>query len=114
MQKGVFVGSNAIRGRIGKVSWSSTHAEMNVLMQYLRSQNIYKLTHVAKSRRGKPRLSNATLIVIRNSTRTNSDGSRVLNNSAPCLNCLKYLRIHGIGTIKYSDNINGENVLVTI
>lgn len=113
MQKGVFVGSNALRDRIGQISWSSTHAEINVLMQYLRSQKIYKLTHVAMHR-GKKKLANATLIVVRNSTRTNSDGTRVFNNSAPCSNCLKYLRMHGIGTIKYSDNINGENVIVTI
>lgn len=114
MQKGIFVGSNAIRGRIGQISCSSTHAEMNVLMQYLRSQKIYKLSHVAKCNRGKPKLANTTMIVIRNSTRTNSDGTHIFNNSAPCSNCRKYLRMHGIGTIKYSDNINGENVLVTI
>ena len=108
------MGSNAIRGRIGQISCSSTHAEMNVLMQYLRSQNIYKLSHVAKCNRGKPKLANTTMIVIRNSTRTNRDGTHIFNNSAPCPNCRKYLRMHGIGTIKYSDNINGENVLVTI
>lgn len=83
---------------------------MNVLMQYLRSQRIYKLNHTIK----KNKLTNTTLIVVRNSTRTNSDGTRIFNNSAPCPNCCKYLRIHGIKTIKYSDNINGENVLVTI
>ena len=114
MQKGIFVGSNAIRGRIGQISCSSTHAEMNVLMQYLRSQKIYKLSHVAKCNRGKPKLANTTMIVIRNSTRTNRDGTHIFNNSAPCPNCRKYLRMHGIDTIKYSDNINGENVLVTI
>lgn len=108
------MGSNAIRGRIGQISCSSTHAEMNVLMQYLRSQKIYKLSHVAKCNRGKPKLANTTMIVIRNSTRTNRDGTHIFNNSAPCPNCRKYLRIHGIGTIKYSDNINGENVLVTM
>ena len=108
------MGSNAIRGRIGQISCSSTHAEMNVLMQYLRSQKIYKLSHVAKCNRGKPKLANTTMIVIRNSTRTNRDGTHIFNNSAPCPNCRKYLRMHGIGTIKYSDNINGENVLVTM
>ena len=108
------MGSNAIRGRIGQISCSSTHAEMNVLMQYLRSQKIYKLSHVVKCNRGKPKLANTTMIVIRNSTRTNRDGTHIFNNSAPCPNCRKYLRMHGIGTIKYSDNINGENVLVTI
>lgn len=108
------MGSNAIRGRIGQISCSSTHAEMNVLMQYLRSQKIYKLSHVAKCNRGKPKLANTTMIVIRNSTRTNRDGTHIFNNSAPCPNCRKYLRMHGIGKIKYSDNINGENVLVTM
>ena len=107
-QKGVFIGSNSLYGRIGQISCSSTHAEMNVLMQYLRSRRIYKLNHTVGKK------LNTTLIVVRNSTRTNSDGTRIFNNSAPCPTCCKYLRIHGIKTIKYSDNINGENVLVTI
>jgi deoxycytidylate deaminase len=113
MQKNVFVGSNGLRTRIGQLTCSSTHAEINVLMQYLRTQKIYKLTHVA-THRGKKKLANATLIVVRNSNRINTAGDRVFNNSAPCPNCLKYLRMHGIGTIKYSDNINDKNVIVTI
>jgi deoxycytidylate deaminase len=109
-QKGVFVGSNSLYGRIGQVSCSSTHAEINVLMQYLRSNRIYKLTHTKISKK----ISKKTLIVVRNSTRINSDGTRVFNNSAPCPTCSKFLYLHGIQTVKYSDNINGENVLVSL
>ena len=88
---------------------------MDVLMQYLRSRKIYNLTHIIKNNHNKKtELSNATLIVVRNSTRTNSNGTRIFNNSAPCTTCRKYLQIHGIGTVKYSDHINGKNVLVSL
>lgn len=103
---------------MGKEVLRSTHAEMNVLKQFLIRNRIYNLNHVIYNTRGKrlKKLHNATIYVVRHSTRQTGDGvfGHVLNLAKPCSCCEKFLIRHGIGTVKYTQHIDGENVMVTL
>ena len=117
-KEGQFEGHNLHRQSVGKHVLRSTHAEMNVLQQFLKQNRVYNLNHVIYKSRGKKRLKklhNATIYVSRYSTRlTNDEFGHALNMAKPCPHCERMLIRHGIGTVKYTQYVDGENVMVTL
>jgi hypothetical protein len=112
-----FYGENYYRERVGKIMMKSTHAEMNAIMKFLKSRYIYKLTHVLsnKKRKRKYNLKNSILYVLRTlGDKTNDFVGNACGLSKPCKICQKYLALHGVGTIKYTEYVNGINVLHTM
>ena len=95
--------------RFGKISRVSLHAEMNALCSYLRKE--YGHT----SFKQKPtKTNNYTVYVVRvmNSKKGLPDNQKVwFGCSKPCINCQTNLFHFGFKKIKYTDNINGQNVL---
>jgi hypothetical protein len=84
---------------------------MNALMQYLRVEyGTASLTAKPKQLRDHP-----TIYVVRlmRSTKGLPPGQSVwMGNSKPCGNCQKYLSKFGFKKIKYTDIIDGVNVLI--
>lgn len=84
---------------------------MNVLLQYLR------LKHNLKSLKGSPPRgykNNTVVYVVRlmNHKENLPDDQNVwMGNSKPCSNCQKYLSRFNIKRVKYTDIIDGVNVL---
>ncbi len=83
---------------------SSMHAEMNIVVQILKKLKIWKIKSIIASPLKKIK---GTLYIAR------TNGCR-LSNCKPCSECNRYLENSGIATIKYTDFINGEEVLVTM
>jgi hypothetical protein len=115
----VFISSNNSRQHIGKNPVTSIHAEIGVLMQFLKENNIYNINHVVYKNKNKKKkikkLHNSTLYIVRNSIRqTNDFIGHVCGLSMPCRGCQKYLIMHGVGTIKYTEYKDGVNVLHTM
>ncbi len=101
------MGENQRREMVGKVYQRSLHAEINVLFQSLKQ---YEKSNSFK-RKKSPERPPMTIYVVRI---LNGDGSNAyynLGKSYPCLNCQRYLHFHNITKIKYTDNIDGVNVL---
>jgi hypothetical protein len=112
-----FYGENYYRERVGKVMMKSTHAEMNTIMKFLKFNHVYKLTHILSNRKNKRKnnLKSSTLYVLRTlSNKTDDLIGRACGLAKPCEICQKYLALHGVGTIKYTEYINGVNVLHTM
>ena len=104
----IFYGENQHRQSIGKTFSHSVHAEINTLFKFLKKNNIYNLDK-------KSNISKKSVIyVVRlmNTTTNKSDNfNYLLGNSKPCSRCQCYLYTHNIKKIKYTNIINGINVL---
>lgn len=82
----------------------SLHAEMNALFKCIKSTKVCKKFHVPLD------LSLSCIYVARlNSMKIN--GEPVLGNSKPCKCCLPILTEYKVKKIKYTDVVNGVNVL---
>jgi hypothetical protein len=80
---------------------------MNVLFQYLRRHKEYSFS--PKKYRNRETKKAKTIYVVR---LLKNDGiSYNVGNCAPCVHCQSFLVKMNVGTVKYTDNINGENVL---
>jgi len=80
---------------------------------------VYNLNHVVYKKKSRKKsikkLHNAVMYIVRFSTHPTDDIiGHVCGLSKPCSTCEKYLILHGIGTIKYSEHRNGVNVLHTM
>ena len=98
----------------------STHAEMYALREDLKTRFIYNFRHIVYDKRKKGKVKQlkfATLYVLRNSPRkTNDVIGHVCGIAKPCENCEKYLKLHGVGTVKftqYNEEL-GINMLCTM
>lgn len=105
------LGENQYRQRYGKHTTNmSLHAEMNVLFKTMK---IYKksnrlITTKSKFRHNYNELKgNIVMYVIR---LMKSDKS-LFGNAKPCNCCQKTLRLYNVKKVKYSDNINGQDVI---
>lgn len=76
---------------------------MNCLLKLLRN---FKETFKSKSPRIRDKLSGAVIYVARLTGENGRYGC-----AKPCQNCAKRLKKFGIRRIKFTDNVNGENVL---
>jgi deoxycytidylate deaminase len=115
--KKAFTSSNSSRQSVGKKPVKSVHAEIGALIEHHRDNNIYYLNHIIykDKTKKKKKLHNAILYVVRFSTRPTNDAvGHACGLAKPCTNCEKYLILHGVGTVKYSENVNGTNVLHTM
>lgn len=80
----------------------SLHAEMNALFHALKSNKKFDFKQ-------KSNMCFSTIYVTR---LLNNDRSKYrLGNAKPCENCQKYLSMYGVKRVKYTDIIDGENVL---
>ena len=114
-KKEVFKGCNQLfengskRARLAKKEeeneYFSVHAEINVLLKYLKhiGNNITfrKVDEISCKN-----VDKSTVYIVRLS---NKDG--VLGNAMPCYFCQRLLRKFNVRCVKYTDNIDGENVL---
>ncbi len=115
--KNEFISSNSSRQCVGKMPVKSIHAEIGALVSYIKSNHIYNLNHIIykDKTKKKKKLHNAVLYVVRFSTQKTDDFvGHVCGLAKPCVNCEKYLSLHGIGTVKYTEYNNGINVLHTM
>ena len=95
---------NEHREQYGRMHYKSLHAEMNCLFKVIKTENNSRL------RLGKGRLKRpaTTIYIVRLSK---PEGIVTYGCSKPCLNCQKYLYHYNVTCIKYTDIIDGKNVL---
>ena len=105
-----YMAHNEHREQYGRMHYKSLHSEMNSLFKLIKSEKKNRI------RLGKGRLarSPATIYIVRlarpDGMPTNSRGY-MYTCSKPCHNCEKYLYHYNITCIKYTDVIDGKNVL---
>ena len=114
-----YVGENQHREMTGKIFHTSLHAEMNALYKsiklldkcnYISKKKVYNrpamTIYIVRLMNGKPEN-------IKNNTKNNTKNNPqfMLGGCQPCINCQKYLSIYNIKKIKYTDIIDGKNVL---
>ena len=104
-----YEGENQYRQRTGKYNYYSLHAEMNALFQNIKGKRKNKFNPKIKLA-----YRSRTIYVVRllNSKEGLPKSQRYwLGNSKPCCHCQKYLKKFNITKIKYTDIIDGKNVL---
>ena len=85
------------------------HVLLRYISQYFNKSSFSNIWSISKSRikkNKKRRKNNATVYVIRRLC-----NKKYLANSKPCMHCQSYLAKFGFKRIKYTDIINGVNVL---
>ena len=92
----MFKGKNNHRQRAGRICYSSLHAEMNVLLNILKSKDKYA-SFTGKICRKKKRYNGAIIYV----ARPLANGK--YGNARPCKHCAEYLIMYGISRVKYTD-----------
>ena len=75
------------------------------MYKYLRKKKIYNLESESKIK-GK-----TSIYVVRLMKTKGTLFDNILGNSKPCDRCQRFLYMHNIKTIKYTDIINGKNYL---
>lgn len=101
MTGNVFYGENQHRERNGKIQTVSCHAEMNVILKWLKTQRVFSFKSNLKCK-------NATIYVARIPTRSCRDH---FGCSKPCELCEKLIFKYGIKKIKYTTVIDGKTVV---
>ncbi len=95
--------------RYGNINYFSLHAEIHALMKYLK---IYYKTSSLKQKSYIK--NNSTIYIVRtlkDKKNLPTNQNVVFGNCMPCTNCQKYLSKFGFKRIKYTDFIDGKNVL---
>jgi deoxycytidylate deaminase len=103
----LYVGENQRREMIGKLYQRSLHAEVNALFKSIKH---YDKTYSFK-RKGKPDRPAMTLYVVRILNGHCASKCYTLGMCRPCLNCQNILFYYNVTRIKYTDIIDGVNVL---
>ena len=112
MQKGMFYGANQHQTRFSNVSQPSLHAEMNALKHYLTIT--FGTSSIKLGKKVNIKRTNGIVYVVRVlQTRENLPKSQQcwFGNSKPCARCQHYLARYGFKKIKYTNIIDGINVL---
>ena len=111
IQKCLFNGFNERKTRTGKINYFSCHAEMNALYKFLKASGVRSL----KEKSPPARLGSGATIYISRILNTQEDIPKDQNfwlgMSKPCKHCLPMLYNFNIKRIKYTDIIDGVNVL---
>jgi cytidine deaminase len=108
IKRQIFYGHNLHRTRFGKTQYQSLHAEVNVILQALKSFERNATLHT------KQKLSSSTVYVVRilsNTEDNHTTRSHKFGMSKPCLNCQQHLKKYNVKRIFYTDIINGNEVL---
>jgi deoxycytidylate deaminase len=98
------VGENQHREMTGRKYHISLHAEIHALFQALKNNRKYDLEKSYVHQ-----LNLSTIYVTR--LLNNNDTKYRLGNAKPCENCQKYLKLYKVKRIKYTDVIDGKNML---
>lgn len=105
----IFNGPNINRQRAGRMIYHSLHAEMNVIFKIL------KLEHKTNRFMRKTPIKRpaTTIYVVRllNEKNIPKNQTHLFGNSKPCKHCQKFLRFYNVTKVKYTDIIDGQNVL---
>jgi len=112
MQKGMFYGANQHQTRFSNVSQLSLHAEMNALKHYL--STTFGTSSVKLKKNARVKKNNGIVYVVRvlrNKENLPKSQQCWLGNSRPCTRCQHYLARYGFKKIKYTNIIDGINVL---
>lgn len=91
------------------MNYFSLHAEVHALIKYLRI--VYKSSSLKQRSIMK---NNSTIYVVRvlkDTTKLPKNQNVIFGNCMPCTNCQHYLYKFGFKRIKYTDIVDGENVL---
>ncbi len=91
----------------GKRYHISLHAEVHALFCALKKNKEYKFKNDSKSPSKTKDLNTVYVVRLMNNNATKYN----LGNSKPCENCQKYLALYKVKKIKYTDIIDGQNVL---
>jgi hypothetical protein len=107
LKDSVFYGENQHRQKIGKTFSHSVHAEINTVYKRLRQKNIYDINQ-------KTSMCDGDIYIVR--LMNIEDGKcdlfdYLLGISKPCERCQSFLHRHRVKKIKYTDIIDGINVL---
>ena len=98
---------NHRRVRYHGCSHVSLHAEVSVCIKYLKTFNRRISLKLVKN------INTSTIFTVRLLNQwDNKTGNRLLGISLPCDNCKEVIYNTGIRNIRYTDIINGVNVLV--
>ena len=109
MEKSVFYAANQHDTRFGEISRLSLHAEMHVLKQYI-AQNFKTSSFKTRNKI----INKSVIYVVRrlaNKENLPENQNCWLGNSKPCIHCQSYLAKYGFKKIKYTDIIDGVNVM---
>jgi hypothetical protein len=98
-----YVGENQHREKYGKIFHRSLHAEMHAL---LKSVKMNRQNRIVNKKNNVPKM---TIYVVRICAIP-----KLYGNAKPCETCQKFLYFYNVQKIKYTDNINGVNVLCTM
>ncbi len=107
LKDSVFYGENQHRQKIGKTFSHSVHAEINTMFKCLKKKNIYDLK--IKTIESKGVMYVVRLMNINEGKCKMFD--YLLGISKPCNRCQSYMHRHNVKKIKYTDIIDGINVL---
>ena len=102
-KKNNYTGENQHREKYGNIFHRSFHAEMNALLKKI------KITEKTNKMNGQKNKNKMTIYVVRLGAIKG-----IYGNAKPCENCQKFLYINNVTKIKYTDIINGINVLCTM
>ena len=101
-----YVGENQHREKYGNVFHRSFHAEMNALFKSIKNN---KKTRKMTINKVDKNMTPMTIYVVRLGAK-----SGIYGNAKPCENCQKFLHFNNVRKIKYTDIIDGINVLCTL
>jgi deoxycytidylate deaminase len=88
----------------------SLHAEINALFKSVKSMD--KTNRLCAKKKDRPALSIYVVRLLKGAPHNGKEKPKFMfGNSKPCLNCQKYLAAYNITKIKYTDIIDGQNVL---
>jgi deoxycytidylate deaminase len=102
-----FEGENRYRELTGGTFYRSLHAEINALHKAIKTVREYKFKKDKKSPTKIEKLDTIYVVRLMNDNKTKYN----LGNCRPCENCQKYLIMYNVKKIKYTDIIDGKNVL---
>lgn len=102
---------NDHRQLAGKVYHISLHAEMNALIRSIKATD---KTATFLNINKKNRRSKEVMYVARLTDIEKTKGNITFGNSMPCDHCQTWMHKHKIKVIKYTDFIDGKNVICTL
>lgn len=106
-----YVGENQYRDYFaGEKKWS-LHAEVNAVLCYLKKHNIYRLTDRKRDKNDKKSITIYVARLMLQDENVPLNQPCWLGLAKPCQDCENVLYNHGVTRIKYTDCVDGVNVL---
>ena len=100
-----------MRNQISGTLYLSIHAEIDALVKFIKL--VFKNTNLKDLERiqNKKRIPTGATVYVVRKTYDNKGSCSGFGKSMPCNRCQYYLELCGVKKIKYTDNINGTDVI---